>query len=30
MDALEVVAWTRSLLTGFSHISGQGKAFLED
>lgn len=27
---MELLAWTRSLLTGFSHFTGQGKPFLED
>lgn len=27
---MEVLAWTRELLTGFNWIEGQGKSFLED
>jgi len=27
---LELLAWTRELLTGFNTVSGQGKPFLED
>lgn len=27
---LELLSWTRQLLTGFSPIAGQGKPFLED
>lgn len=30
LDALEVVAWTRSLLTGFDMIEGQGEPFFWD
>jgi hypothetical protein len=28
IDSLEVLSWTRELLTGFSWVSGQGKPFL--
>ena len=27
---MELLAWTRELLTGFSHFTGQGKKYLED
>ncbi|MGR9149616.1 hypothetical protein ACU8MT_09145 [Rhizobium leguminosarum] len=27
---MELLDWTRSLLTGFDHIDGQGDAFLKD
>lgn len=27
---MELLSWTRSLLTGFSHIDGQGAPFLKD
>ena len=27
---MELLSWTRELLTGFSQIHGQGKKFLED
>ncbi|PDT19403.1 hypothetical protein CO674_33190 [Rhizobium hidalgonense] len=30
MEQLELLSWTRSLLTGFDHIHGQGKPFLAD
>lgn len=30
LDALELIDWTRELLTGFSTISGQGRPFLAD
>lgn len=28
LDALELLSWVRTLLTGFDHTSGQGKPFL--
>jgi len=28
IQELELLSWTRSLLTGFDHIGGQGKPFL--
>ncbi|MCR5874397.1 hypothetical protein LRS10_09600 [Phenylobacterium sp. J426] len=28
-NEMELLSWTRELLTGFSQFSGQGKAFLE-
>jgi hypothetical protein len=28
IQELELLSWTRSLLTGFDHIRGQGKPFL--
>lgn len=27
---LEILAWTRELLTGFNHVTGQGEPFLGD
>lgn len=30
IQELELLAWTRELLTGFSLFSGQGRPFLED
>ena len=27
---MELLSWTRSLLTGFSHATGQGAPFLKD
>ena len=29
-NELELLTWTQTLLTGFSHVSGQGKPFLSD
>lgn len=29
LDRLELINWTRELLTGFNQISGQGKPFLD-
>lgn len=29
LDGLEILSWTRSLLTGFDHVHGQGAKFLE-
>jgi len=30
LNELELLAWTRSYLTGFDHASGQGEPFLGD
>lgn len=30
LDRLELINWTRELLTGFNQVTGQGKIFLED
>ena len=30
MDAMELISWTRELLTGFSMTTGQGKPFPQD
>jgi hypothetical protein len=30
IQELELLSWTRELLTGFSHMEGQGKPFLAD
>ena len=30
LDELELLSWTRELLTGFNLVEGQGKPFLED
>lgn len=30
LHELEVLSWTRELLTGFNIVSGQGKPFLDD
>jgi len=29
-EQMELLEWTRSLLTGFDHIDGQGKPFLSE
>jgi hypothetical protein len=29
-EELELLSWTREYLTGFSHLTGQGKPFLAD
>jgi len=30
LHEMELLAWTRTLLTGFDHIGGQGEPFLKD
>lgn len=30
LDRLELISWTRQMLTGFSPVTGQGKPFLDD
>jgi hypothetical protein len=30
IQEMELLSWTRTCLTGFNHVTGQGKPFLED